>query len=137
MEQRFKLEPELGSIRAARMLVAQAVAANDAEAEEAVLLTSELVSNVVQHAHTAFELVIDITARTIRVEIHDGAAVTEAFYALFNSPQTTVDVTAASGRGLVLVRSIAVNCGLIDKGTGGKAIWFELPRAVNEHSIRV
>lgn len=126
MKQRFNLEPELGSVRAARMLVAQAITVNDAESERAVLLTSELVSNVVQHARTAFELVIDITQRVIRVEIHDGAAVTDAFHAVFNSPLTTVDVTAASGRGLVLVRSIAVNCGLIDKGTGGKAIWFEL-----------
>ena len=117
MEQRFKLEPELGSARATRVLVARAIAANDASSEQAVLLTSELASNVVQHAHTAFELAIDITERIIRVEIHDGAAVTDAFRALFNSPQTAVDVTSVSGGGLGLVRSTAINCGLIDQGT--------------------
>ena len=93
---------------------------------EQLLLTSELVSNVVQHAHTAFELVIDITERIIRVEIHDRAAVTDAFRALVNSPPTAVDVTSVSGRGLGLVRSTAINCGLIDKGICGKAVWFEL-----------
>jgi len=126
VEQRFKLESELSSARAARVLVSRAIAANAASSEWAVLLTSELASNVVQHAHSAFELVIDITERIIRVEIHDGAAVTDAFRALFNSPQTAVDVAAPSGRGLGLVRSTAINCGLIDKGTGGKAVWFEL-----------
>ena len=28
--------------------------------------------------------------------------------------------------GLGLVRSTAINCGLIDKGTEGKAVWFEV-----------
>jgi len=126
VELRFELEPELGSARAARVLVAQAIATQGAVSEVAVLLTSELVSNVVQHAHTAFELVIDITEAIIRVEIHDGAAVTDAFRAVFNSTQTTANVTSASGRGLVLVRSTALNSGLDDKGDGGKAIWFEL-----------
>ena len=133
VEQRFKLEPELGSAHTARVLAARAIAANDApseravnSSERAVLLISELVSNVVQHAHTAFELVIDITERIIRVEIHDGAAVTDAFRALVNSPPTAVDVTSVSGRGLGLVRSTAINCGLIDKGICGKAVWFEL-----------
>lgn len=73
--------------------------------------------------HT-FELVIDVTKQTVRVEVHDGAAPTAAFRELFDGPVTIVDANAANGRALSLMRSSAILCGLIDKD-GGKVVWFE------------
>lgn len=93
----------------------------------AVLLTSELASNVVLHAGTAFEVIVEVRDAVIRVEIHDGAAVTQAFRDLVERPPAAVDVMAVGGRGIMLVGMNALRFGLADKGQHGKAVWFELP----------
>ena len=78
------LGAEPSSVGAARRFVRNRFAERDLDASVAVLLTSELVSNVVRHARTA----ITITLRfepCARIEVHDGAAATEAFREILGS----------------------------------------------------
>ena len=64
----------------------------------------------------------------LRIEVHDGFSMTEAFRGLVDTEVDigALDPSAPSGRGLVIVRSSAVRFGVLDKGAGGKAVWFEV-----------
>jgi hypothetical protein len=84
--------------------------------EAAELLTSELASNCVRHAHTAFELAVD-SREEIRIEVRDtGKGRPE-----MRSP-TPRD---PSGRGLRIVEAVASAWG-ISPSAGGKVVWFTL-----------
>ena len=124
------LGAEPSSVGAARRFVRNQFAERDLDASVAVLLTSELVSNVVRHARTA----ITITLRfepCARIEGHDGAAATEAFREILGSAHTRVSPQSSGGRGLPLLRGLSTRFGLSeDAGTGpGKVVWFELDPA--------
>lgn len=126
---------DVESIRKARQFVRSQlvdVCAQSSDVDDAILITSELASNVVTHALTDFELVVLTTDAAIRIEIHDGVAVSEAFHDLITNPPVTIDVTAVGGRGLILLSSTAHRFGLIDNGASGKAIWFEIDRRPGE-----
>jgi anti-sigma regulatory factor (Ser/Thr protein kinase) len=92
----------------------------------AMLLTSELVANVIRHAPSDFDLVVSVEPAVIRIEVHDGVAVTAAFRELLAQPPERVSVDSQTGRGLVLMKSTTLRYGLIDKRASGKAIWFEV-----------
>lgn len=90
----------------------------DDHLDEAVLLTSELLSNAVLHARTDARLTI--TSRedgTLRVEVAD------------ENPRLPISVAppdeAQSGRGLWLVETIATAWG-VERTELGKTVWFEL-----------
>lgn len=88
----------------------------------AVLLTSELVTNVVVHATTPFRLDVVAQGPVVRVAVSDGAdGVAEAVH-----PEDAEE----HGRGLQLVDALASRWGT-DGLVGGKRVWFELgvPRA--------
>lgn len=119
---------EVASVRAARHFVRDLLDDAGIEPSTAMLLTSELTSNVVEHACTHFDVIVTINPTAVRIEIHDGLAVTEAFRDLVTNPPAMVAATAPQGRGLHLVGSSAARFGLNDKGPAGKAIWFELDR---------
>jgi anti-sigma regulatory factor (Ser/Thr protein kinase) len=110
----------------ARRFVDDALAGVATDGHVAALLVSELVSNVIRHAATTFELVITV-GDSVRVEVRDGAAVTEAFRDLIANPPRRVNPGAASGRGLMLISTLASRFGLEDLGAHGKSVWFELP----------
>lgn len=111
--------------RSARLVVADALAAEGLVCETARLLVSELASNVILHARTPFHLVVEIKGSRIRVELHDGMGATEAFRDLIHNHPRQVATTAGSGRGLLLMSTTAASFGLIDKGAEGKMVWFE------------
>ncbi len=119
--------PVAQSTGAARSFVAERLKrwAPDGDVALAVLLTSEIVANVVEHARTNCRVVMTVSDGTVRVEVHDGAAVTEAFRALFAGLPGVVPVGARSGRGLMIVGRSATRFGLEPTRTG-KMIWFEL-----------
>lgn len=119
---------ETQSIGAARRFVHDFLDATGLDPFAATLLTSELATNVVEHACTDFDVVVTINDTVVRVEIHDGLAVSEAFRDLINNPPTEVEVTSPRGRGLLLLGTTAARFGLTDKGPSGKAIWFEIER---------
>jgi anti-sigma regulatory factor (Ser/Thr protein kinase) len=120
------LDADAKNTAVARRFVDQALAGVAADAHLAALLVSELVSNVIRHAATAFELVVTV-AGSVRVEVRDGAAVTEAFRDLVANPPRRVDPAAPGGRGLMLISTLASGFGLEDLGAHGKSVWFELP----------
>lgn len=89
--------------------------------ETAVLLTSELVSNAVQHARHGGELDLRIvdTAAWLRIEVADADP---------HPPQPRSPAELGeSGFGLVLVEALATKWG-VGQATAGKTVWIELDR---------
>ena len=124
------LPAEPASVKRARDFVAQAVADHVDDPAEVLLMTSELVSNVVGHVGTA----VTITVRdgpVVRIEVHNGEAATEAFRDLLHHSPRPAN-TSPSGRGLGLVRSLASRVGLDDDTAGGKVVWFEWEHPTSE-----
>ena len=69
VEQRLTLAPTPESARTARRLVAEVLTTARADhfADTATLLTSELVTNGIVHAHTDLHIVVDATPTWVRV----------------------------------------------------------------------
>jgi anti-sigma regulatory factor (Ser/Thr protein kinase) len=116
-----ELRPIPESVGEARRLVRAALEARgaDVDADVAVLLTSEVVSNALLHARSPMILSINVARNAIRVAVHDASPA---------SPQLRdYSPNAATGRGLHLVESLASHWGLdlADNGAG-KWVWFEL-----------
>jgi anti-sigma regulatory factor (Ser/Thr protein kinase) len=112
---RFPCRPE--SVTAARRFVRDILREHPLDIVEAAeLLTSELASNCVRHAHTAFELAVD-SREEIRIEVRDtGEGRPE-----LRSPSPR----DPSGRGLRIVEAMASAWG-ISPSAGGKVVWFTL-----------
>ena len=87
--------------------------------DDAALLVSELVSNVVDHAHTeaSLALELDLAGDWLRISVADGSAVRPVVRELRED--------LPRGRGLQLVAAIADRWGAEDH-VGGKRVWLEL-----------
>jgi hypothetical protein len=85
--------------------------------DPALLLVSELVTNVVLHARTSGEVVVALHPSALRVEVHD------------QSDRLPVPkdhgLQAGTGRGLTLVAALSSAWGAEPTGVG-KVVWFEL-----------
>jgi len=117
--ERLRLPPDPSSARAARLFVSSVLSADDEVTDLAVLLVSELASNVVQHAGTDFEIGISADAARIRIDVADKDA----------RLPTLRDYVAksVSGRGLHMIAASAARWGF-ESTTTGKDVWFELER---------
>jgi anti-sigma regulatory factor (Ser/Thr protein kinase) len=105
------------SVTDARNLVAKMLdGCPEAVVADAMLLTSELVSNVVLHARTPFELEVSISDG-VRVVVRDGSSDPP----IVSSPGPD----ESTGRGLLLVHSLATRWGY-EVTAAGKSVWFEL-----------
>ena len=117
------LPAEPASVKRARDFVARTVADRVTDPAEVLLMTSELVSNVVGHVGSA----VTITVRdgpVVRIEVHNHEAATEAFRDLLHHSPRPAN-TSPTGRGLLVVRALASRVGLDDDARGGKVVWFE------------
>jgi anti-sigma regulatory factor (Ser/Thr protein kinase) len=91
-------------------------------AETAVLLTSELVANAVQHAgphapDATIGLRVTSTTKHVRVEVDDHSG---------TNPTIGDGATGnPSGRGMLLVNRLASRWG-IERGSRGKTVWFAI-----------
>ena len=86
---------------------------------DAVLLVSELTTNAITHARSGFELAVSLTDQHLRVEVTDADP---------GIPQVQwVPAGATSGRGLLIVETLADAWGVTPLEGGGKTVWFELP----------
>jgi len=89
----------------------------DGISETVKLLTSELVGNVVRHAQTEMMVAARLEGDTLTVEVVD------------DSPDLLVQreprLEDPSGRGLLMVNSLAARWGVQRRRTG-KSVWFEL-----------
>jgi anti-sigma regulatory factor (Ser/Thr protein kinase) len=124
------LPAETASIGPARDFVAGAVADQVDDPAEVLLMTSELVSNVVGHVGGAVTITVP-DGPVVRIEVHNHEAATKAFRDLLHHSPRPAD-TAASGRGLGVVRSLASRVGLDDDAGGGKVVWFEWEHSASD-----
>jgi anti-sigma regulatory factor (Ser/Thr protein kinase) len=117
------LPAEFASVKRARDFVRRAIADHVADPAEVLLMTSELVANVVGHVGSP----VTVTVRNgpfVRVEVHNHQAATDAFRDLVHHSPRPAN-TSLTGRGLGIVRSFAARVGLDDDPGRGKVIWFE------------
>jgi anti-sigma regulatory factor (Ser/Thr protein kinase) len=125
------LPPVARSAAAARRLVAQMLEAWAAESfrEDATLLVSELVTNVVRHVagHVALRVEVALTYAAL-----PGSALAEPGLRVAVVDSSTVPPVVGprgpeGGYGLGLVVALADRWGSEEHG-GGKRVWFELGR---------
>jgi len=119
----FDARPE--SVRAARRFVVSVLGETGADPEVAELLTSELATNAVVHAGTAFEVQVRTADSGVRVEIVN------------DEPELLAslrDPDERGGRGLRIIESLAARWGT-ESDPEHKIVWFELPtdRAVRRN----
>ena len=84
--------------------------------DAAELACTEVVSNVVLHAHTDLELTIEVTDELARVEVRDFSPVLPV--------QRDYSRHATTGRGMALVAALTAEHGIADVGPTGKTVWF-------------
>jgi anti-sigma regulatory factor (Ser/Thr protein kinase) len=111
----------------ARAFVAQTFGSKDvkADSDTATLLTSEIVTNAIQHTRSGVDggtvtiVVIGVTHGVLIEIIDDGSA---------GAPIVKGDLYAAEGHGLFLVQQLATEWGYL-KDSAGTTVWFHLPTA--------
>ena len=121
------LPPTPSSVPLARRLVRDVLRTWNApqDREDAELLVTELVANVVDHAGgDVLTLELALAGAWLRIGVVDGSAIRPVVRELSHSEER--------GRGMRLVASIADRWGAEDH-RGGKRVWFELsPPGVGE-----
>ena len=85
--------------------------------EDAAVVVSELATNAVLHARSAFHVSIDHAAEGIRIAVHDDSPVVP-------SPRAYSE-TSATGRGLRMVDALAARWGTVPR-PDRKIVWAEL-----------
>jgi anti-sigma regulatory factor (Ser/Thr protein kinase) len=109
----------------ARAFVARTLGTNEvgADADAATLLTSEIVTNAIQHTKSGVDggtvtiVVIGLSGGVLVEIIDDGSA---------GTPVVKGDLYAAEGHGLFLVQHLAAQWGYLRDATG-TTVWFHLP----------
>jgi GAF domain-containing protein/anti-sigma regulatory factor (Ser/Thr protein kinase) len=124
--------PEPAAVAAARKFVRNTLCswldtAPGAEADgglvdDAVLLTSELVTNAVVHAGTQVQVTCKLAAGAVEVVVRDSHP---ARMVPGPAPDDTVPAERTGGRGLLLPSALAAAWG-VSYGTDAKAVWFRM-----------
>lgn len=119
METSATFEARPDQVARTRRFVAQALWSwGVLDVEAAVLVASELVSNVVLHAGTQpFDITVDLRAPTVRIEVRDSTN-------QLPRPRE-FDEESAGGRGLHIVERLSTAWGARPEGHG-KVVWVEL-----------
>jgi anti-sigma regulatory factor (Ser/Thr protein kinase) len=120
MEARLSLTPDPDQVGVARRFVRRALTRWDGEHdhEDAVLLTDELVTNAVVHAHSPIVLVVRYDPPFVRLEVRDGSD---------RLPEPLASApTEPNGRGLHLVAELAADWGVRAIAGDGKVVWCTL-----------
>lgn len=103
--ERIDLPPDASSVQRARSFVTDRLAKWGCEAvsDTAALLTSELATNVVLHAHTPFAVVLTRTLGGARIDVLDKSDA--------NPVLQVHDLAEPTGRGLAIVACLASQWG--------------------------
>ena len=120
---RARLRPVPDACRQARQLVAQACTAwqRGELTATATLIATELVANVVRHAHTTMEFTVGLRNGRLSVAVRDGSR---------RLPRPTdPSLGDAGGRGLRLVRDLTEAWGVLPTADG-KVVWTHLTGGV-------
>jgi two-component sensor histidine kinase len=86
--------------------------------DDAILLTCELVTNVIRHVQSSMTVTIALENRRVRITVSDDSREPPR-------PRSRVRPWDASGWGLQLIDAVATAWG-VQPAVGGKAVWFEL-----------
>lgn len=117
----FELRPVPSSVPAARHVVVEVLRAWAVphDIDDAALLTTELVSNVLDHVggEASLTVEVDSSGEWLRIGVVDGSAVLPVVHELDNE--------RPRGRGLRMLQLIATRWGSEEVGDG-KRVWFEL-----------
>jgi anti-anti-sigma regulatory factor len=119
---RVRLRPVPDACRQVRQIVTQACDAwhRSDLAGTATLIATELVANVVRHAHTTMEFTFALRDGRLRMSVRDGSR-------LMPRPASP-DVSSPGGRGLWLVRDLTDAWGVLPV-IDGKVVWTRLAAA--------
>lgn len=116
------LPPSAASVTAARHVTRDLLRAWGAphDRDDAALLVTELVANVVDHVggEACLRLELELSDAWLRISVADGSAVRPVIREL--------SLDQPRGRGMRMVQAIAARWGAEDH-QGGKRVWFELP----------
>jgi anti-sigma regulatory factor (Ser/Thr protein kinase) len=108
----------VGSVGEARRFITEVLArCDEGVVTVARLLTSELATNALIHAHTSFDVLISEQEGVIRVAVTDESSEMPAVLSLSRSAQ--------SGRGLLLLKELSEDWG-VTENRPGKTVWFDL-----------
>ena len=107
---------EAETVREARQFVREHLVGTRVDIDRAVLLTSELATNAVVHAHSDYEITIRRSTGSVRVELVN------------DEPEMLPVLSQPSerGRGLHLLEEMASRWGT-ESEADHKLVWFELP----------
>jgi anti-sigma regulatory factor (Ser/Thr protein kinase) len=115
------LPPNRSSVPAARHLLLEILRAWDVpqDLDDAALLVTELVANVIDHVQGEASLSLELAVSDgwLRISVADGSSIRPVVRELEHEQPR--------GRGLLLVKAIADRWGSEDH-RGGKRVWFEL-----------
>lgn len=115
---RVRMAGDVGALRDARHLVADALGGVSEEMRDvAVLLAGEVVTNAVVHGGGWFMLEVEATEDRVRVEVTDADPAQPRVLRLSGERE--------HGRGMAIVDKVASVWGTDDGGTY-KVVWFEL-----------
>jgi anti-sigma regulatory factor (Ser/Thr protein kinase) len=95
------------------------------DAEAATLLTSELVTNAIQHTDSGMA---GGTVTVVAIGVPGGVLVEVVDDGSGGAPIVKGDLYAAEGHGLFLVQQLATQWGYL-RDRGGTTVWFHLPAA--------
>jgi anti-sigma regulatory factor (Ser/Thr protein kinase) len=115
------LQPAPTSPRIAREFVRQVcrdLGVGEDVCEDAALVATELVANVVDHARTRCVITIGYDSPRLRIEVED-------FYPSSVPTSPRVDLTALRGRGLLVVAGLSAAWGVRNL-PNGKSVWAVL-----------
>jgi anti-sigma regulatory factor (Ser/Thr protein kinase) len=119
-------------VREARAFVAKALGDLRSGLEDAVLLTSELVTNAVMHSASrraggTITVQIAESAGGVRIEVADGGSDLSA-------PVVRGDVYTSDGHGLFLVQTLSDQWGYL-RDDNGTTVWFWLAAAAPARQV--
>jgi anti-sigma regulatory factor (Ser/Thr protein kinase) len=117
---RADFEPAPESVPLARRAVLRTLVGRglDRIADTTCLLTSELVTNAVQHARQSLDVVVEVDEARVRVEVHDDGKRTPP--PLAEAPQEL------GSYWLLLLADLANRWGFEHERDGGAVSWFEV-----------
>lgn len=120
-------EPDPAAVGTARRFVVSVMQRWGLPAGDIPLLVSELATNAVLHARSEFSVAVSAGAGWVRVEVSDGNSRVPVL--------ASVPPDAYSGRGLLLLQSLATSWGVDQRRQDGKTVWFEVALPVRSPEV--